>query len=353
MMTNDDFRLRNMGVQTAAAWVLLVVLLTLIFKTLDFIFIPFSIALLIGYALGIPLDFLQRFRLPAPLRTLGVVLLIITCVYLLGRLVNANINEFQAQLPHFEDKFWVYARGLLNWLDISQEQAREMYNAFLANFSQFDFKPVGSLVQRLGGSFFSFLGNMLWVILFLVFILAERESIARRLVRGVGDQGAAEVLQVMSRINKAVQSYLGLKTMISVLTGVLVAIVLSFLQIPFAILWGVLAFLLNFIPNIGSLISVIPPVAITLFQYGSMTMTLLVAASLVIIHLFVGNVLEPKVMGRGLNLSPLVVLLSLVFWGWLWGIPGMLLSVPLTAAIRIAFEQMEVTRPVAIMISED
>jgi len=95
-----------------------------------------------------------------------------------------------------------------------------------------------------------------------------------------------------------------------------------------------------------------PPVAITFFQYGSLTRTLLVTGSLVIIHFFVGNVLEPKIMGRGLNLSPLVVLLSLVFWGWLWGIPGMLLSVPLTAAIRIACEQMEITRPLAIMISE-
>jgi len=351
-MTIDDFRFQNQGVRTAAAWALLVVLLTLILKTLDFLFIPFSIALLIGYALGIPLDFLQRFRLPAPLRTMGVVFLVIVCVYLLGRLVNVNIKEFQAQLPVFEDKFWIYTRSLLDWLDISQEQAREMYNAFLTNFSQLDFKPVGSLVQRLGGSFFSFLGNMLWVLLFLVFILAERESFARRLVRGVGDEGAADILQVMSRINKAVQSYLGLKTIISVLTGVLVAIVLSLFQIPFAVLWGVLAFLLNFIPNIGSLISVMPPVAITFFQYGSLTRTLLVTGSLVIIHFFVGNVLEPKIMGRGLNLSPLVVLLSLVFWGWLWGIPGMLLSVPLTAAIRIACEQMEITRPLAIMISE-
>jgi predicted PurR-regulated permease PerM len=122
--------------------------------------------------------------------------------------------------------------------------------------------------------------------------------------------------------------------------------------IHFAVLWGVLAFALNFIPNIGSLISVVPPVAITLFQTGSVTKTLVVAGILITIQMVVGNVVEPKVMGRGLNLSPLVVLLSLLFWGWMWGIAGMLLSVPLTAAIKIGMEQLDSTRPIARLMAD-
>jgi predicted PurR-regulated permease PerM len=110
---------------------------------------------------------------------------------------------------------------------------------------------------------------------------------------------------------------------------------------------------MNFIPTIGSIVATIPPIAVTLFQSGSISKTLLVAVLLIVIQVIVGNILEPKVMGRGLNLSPLVVLLSLIFWGWIWGIPGMLLSVPLTAAIRIAMEQIDSTRTVAALISSE
>jgi len=344
-------KLQGFGVVKAAAWATLLVCMTLIFKTLAFLFVPFFISLLLCYALGIPMEILQRFRVPSSLRIIIVVLFILSFLYLIGSMVSLNIKEFYLQFPQFEKKFWDYASYLLNWFNISPDQAREMYDSFLKSFKQIDLQPIGSMVQRLSGSFFSFFGNMFWVILIMVFMLAERESITQRLVEGLGAEKAGPALEVIGRINKAVQNYLGLKTLISLLTGVLVTVALAVFDVPFALLWGVLAFLLNFIPNIGSLISVLPPIAITLFQFGSFGKAALVALILVAIQLVVGNILEPKIMGRGLNLSPLVVLLSLVFWGWMWGIAGMLLSVPLTAALKIAFEQLDSTRAVAILMS--
>jgi AI-2 transport protein TqsA len=339
------------GIIKVASWVLVIVLLTVIMKTMAFLFIPLSISLLFCYALGIPLDFLQRFPIPSFMRTLLVILFIVIVIYLLGRLVSINIREFQGQLPLFEEKFWEYARSILTWLNISPDQVREVYDSFLKSFSGMDFKPVGTLVQRLSGSFFSFLGNMMWVFLFMIFMLAERENFTKRIVKGFGKTRSESVLDALGRINKAVQDYLGLKTLISMLTGVLVTLTLFVLDVPFAVLWGVLTFLLNFIPNIGSLIAVLPPVAIALFESGSFGKMFIVALVLVCIQIVVGNYVEPKMMGRGLNLSPLVVLLSLVFWGWMWGIPGMLLSVPLTAAIKIACEQLDSTRTVAVLMS--
>jgi len=141
-----------------------------------------------------------------------------------------------------------------------------------------------------------------------------------------------------------------LKTLISLLTGVLVALSLYLLQAPFPFLWGLLAFLLNFIPNIGSIVAGIPPILVTLFDSGSITKTLMVAVAFIVIQIVVGNFVEPKVLGKGLDLSPLIVLLSLLFWGWLWGIPGMLLSVPLTAALKISMEQFDRTKPLAILL---
>lgn len=335
-----------------AAWLLIAVLGTLILKTLSFLFVPFAVAILLVYALGMPLDLLARLNIPNFLRIFVVVCLCFIFMYLFGRLVAANIKEFHEQLPFFEEKFWSYGQLLLSLAGMSVVEAKEMYASFLASFSQADFKPIGAMVQKMSGSFFSFLGDTMWVLLFLIFLMAEREGFPLRVVRSLGRENSEPVLAALGRINKAVQHYLGLKTAISALTGFLVSICLMLFGIHFAVLWGVLAFALNFIPNIGSLISVVPPVAITLFQTGSVTKTLIVAGLLVTIQMVVGNVVEPKVMGRGLNLSPLVVLLSLLFWGWMWGIAGMLLSVPLTAAIKIGMEQLDSTRPLARLMAD-
>ncbi|MCD6292187.1 MAG: AI-2E family transporter, partial [Deltaproteobacteria bacterium] len=230
-------------------------------------------------------------------------------------------------------------------------QVRESYAGFLSSLGGTDFKSAGSFVKHLSGSFFAFLGNAIWVVLFMIFMLAEQDEFPKRIVKAFGQEASAPIIEALDRINKSVQDYLGLKTMISFFTGILVSLTLFLFGVPFAVLWGVLAFLLNFIPNIGSMISVIPPVLITLFQFGSISKTLSVLAVLIALQTVVGNFVEPKMMGKGLNLSPLTVLLSLLFWGWMWGIPGMLLSVPLTAAIKIAFEQIEATRPFAMMMA--
>lgn len=336
----------------SAAWMLLAVLGTVILKQLAFLFIPLAIALLLVYVLGIPLEFLARYKVPNFLRIILVISLGFGFLYLFGRLVSANIAEFNRQLPFFEERFWSYVESLFSWAGITDAEVKEIYEAFMASVTQSDLKPIGSIAQKMSGSFFSFLGSTMWVLLFLIFLLAERERFRPRIMRSLGRDNSEPVLEALQRINTSIQHYLGLKTLISAGTGCIVAITLMLFGIHFALLWGVLAFALNFIPNIGSLIAVIPPVAITLFQTGSITRTLVVAGLLTTIQLVMGNVLEPKVMGRGLDLSPLVVLFSLLFWGWMWGIPGMLLSVPLTAAIKIAMEQLEGTRPVARLIAD-
>ena len=338
-------------ITTAASWLLILVLLSIILQNLSFIFIPFIFAILACYAMGIPLDYLKRLKVPSFLRIFLIIVFVLAMIFMLGKLVTVNIAAFQRQLPVYETKFWEYSGQVLSYFEISQEQGEEMIDSFLSNFKQKRLASLGGIVQTLGSSFFSFLGNLMWVLLFMIFILAEREAFTRRLVKALGEERAAPVLETLDHVNKAVQEYLGLKTAISLLTGLLVTMVLWMFGIDFALLWGTLVFIMNFIPTIGSIVATIPPIAVTLFQSGSIGKTLLVALLLIAIQVTVGNIIEPKVMGRGLNLSPLVVLLSLIFWGWIWGIPGMLLSVPLTAAIRIAMEQINSTRTVAALIS--
>jgi len=338
------------NVTVVASWLLLLVLLTFILQTLSFLFIPLCFAILVCYALGIPLDYLKRFHLPGFVRILLVVGIVLVFIYMLGQLVALNAVNFHSKLPEYETKFWEYANIILSRFDITREQANEAVSAFLSKIRQNQFS-FSNIIQNLSVSFFSFLGNVLWVLLFMAFILAERDAFIKRLVNQIGKENATPILESINQINQSVQQYLGLKTLISLLTGVLVTIILTIAGVDFALLWGVLTFVLNFIPTIGSIVATLPPIAITLFQSGSIAKTLIIAILLLCIQFVVGNVLEPRLMGRGLNLSPLVVLLALLFWGWLWGIPGMLLSVPLTAAIRIAMEQIDATKTVAVLIS--
>lgn len=326
------------------------VALVFILQSMSFILIPFLFALLFCYAIGIPMDYLQMHHVPAVIRILLTIVFLVTILYGLEKIIQQNLVSLVQSWPLFEEKFWVYASQILSRFHMSEEKAREALNGFFTNMGKDELKPVGVMVQHLGSSFFSFVGNAFWVILFVAFILSERGAIARKIVKGFGPEQAIDILDIMHRINKSVQQYLGLKTLISLFTGVLVAIALALLQAPFPLLWGLVAFLLNFIPNIGSIVAGIPPVLLTLFDSGSITRTLAVTVAFVVIQTVVGNVIEPKILGKGLDLSPLVVLLSLLFWGWLWGIPGMLLSVPLTAALKITLEQFEKTKPIAIML---
>ncbi|MDX1775298.1 MAG: AI-2E family transporter [Desulfobulbales bacterium] len=340
-------------VSKAAFWLLLLVLLTVILKTLSFLFIPLIFAILACYAMGIPFDFLKKLKIPGSLRILIITAIVLAVIFVLGKLVTHNVKQFQIQLPLYEAKFWDYAGKILIYFDISEEQGKEMIDAFFSNLKQKKFASLGGMVQNLGSSFFSFIGNLMWVLVFMIFILAEREAFTRRLIKKLGKQKAAPVLETMARVNQSVQQYLGLKTLISLLTGLVVVVILTLLGVDFALLWGTLVFILNFIPTIGSIVATVPPIAITFFQFGSIGKTIVVAILLIATQLIVGNILEPKIMGRGLKLSPMVVLLSLIFWGWIWGIPGMLLSVPLTAAIRIGMEQLDSTRTIAELISSD
>ncbi|GAB4335979.1 MAG: AI-2E family transporter [Desulfobulbaceae bacterium] len=327
--------------------------LVFILQTMSFILIPFLFALLFCYAIGLPMDYLQEHHVPAIIRILLTLLLIAAMFWGLEKIIQKNLVNLVEAWPQYEEKFWVYANLVLARFDIPEEQARATIEGFFSSIGKEGLKPVTSMLQYLSGSFFSFMGNTFWVVLFVIFILSERDGLARKIVRGVGPQRAIDILDTMRRINRSVQQYLGLKTLISLLTGVLVAVALLLLQAPFPFLWGLLAFLLNFIPNIGSIVAGIPPILVTLFDSGSLTRTLLVAVAFVVIQTVVGNFIEPKVLGKGLDLSPLVVLLSLLFWGWLWGIPGMLLSVPLTAAIKISLEQFDSTKPIAILLGDN
>ena len=205
---------------------------------------------------------------------------------------------------------------------------------------------VAKMLSGLGGV----LTNSFLILLTVIFILLEASSFPRKVRAAFGDPKNS--LSQFSKITEAVNNYLAIKTLVSLGTGVVVTIWVGLLGIDFPVVWGLLAFLLNFIPNLGSIISAVPPVLLGYIQFG-IGRALIVAAGYAVVNVVFGNWVEPKLMGRKLGLSTLVVFLSLVFWGWVWGPAGMLLSVPMTMVVKIALESHPSTKWISILLDSE
>jgi len=190
------------------------------------------------------------------------------------------------------------------------------------------------------------LSNTLLVLLTVVFILFEAAGFPDKFRAAFGH---SESSQRFTKIRSEIQHYLGIKTVVSLTTGVAIGVAMAILGVDFPILWGGLAFLLNYIPNLGSILAAIPPVLLATVQLGP-SQALVVAIVFVAVNVVLGNFVEPYFMGRRLGLSTLVVFLSLVFWGWVWGPVGMLLSVPLTMVVKIMLENTEDLRWIAVLL---
>ncbi len=201
------------------------------------------------------------------------------------------------------------------------------------------------------GSFVTFAGHALLVFIFMIFILVGQPHLPTRIHAAFDPEQAQRICEILEHITQDLQTYFSAKALISLVTGILVNLTLIFFAIDFAMLWGVLAFMLNFIPTAGSTLAAIPPIIIALLKFDSFIPAIWIAASLTFINVLLGGLIEPRLMGQRLNLSPVLVILSLLFWGWLWGIMGMALAVPIMATIKIVCENIPALRFVSVLIS--
>ena len=186
----------------------------------------------------------------------------------------------------------------------------------------------------------------------LVFMLIEAESFHDKLVAALGSGNRKRVDQSLTRATKKIQRYITVKTLVSLTTGLLTWFIASLIGLDFAFIWGAVAFQLNFIPYLGSIIAVFPPTIIALLQFDDLTPALITLFVLGGLQFSIGNIIEPRIMGRTLSLSPTVVFTSLLFWGWFWGPLGVVLSVPLTAVIKTLCQYTAPLRPLALILGD-
>jgi len=276
-----------------------------------------------------------------------IVILVLTASIGLGEMIYYSLADLIAN----------YQRYQMNLLNLIREVAGTVPQPVTDLVQEFFHQESSSIERRMYllqtslGSFFGFLSKALVVVVYLVFLLSDRLNMPRRIQAGFTSDRAQRIRDVVERINASIEQYIAVKTWMSVLTGVLTTAVLWIFKVDYAVFWGIVAFLLNYIPYLGSLIGTSLPVLLILVPFGNLILTLVLLAVLLVVQNGIGYFIEPRLAGNRLNLSPLVIILSLAFWGSLWGIVGMILAVPLMVVIKSILENIAETRPLAMLLS--
>ena len=297
-------------------------------------------------SIGAPCVFwLTRRRVPTSVAVLLVVGFMMTIVALIGMLVGTSVTQFTSRLPQYAqrlDEEAIAFTGVLSKLGINlpvEELIKKVNPGVAMNLA-------AKFLTELRGV----LTNTFLIIFTMIFMLLEASTFPAKLRAALG--GSDEKLGPFRKFAENLNRYVVLKSALSLLTGICVTIWMAILGVDFPLLWGLLAFLFNYIPTIGSILVAVPAVLLAFIQFG-LGKAVLVAIGFLAVNVLIGTVTEPRVMGRGLGLSTLVVFLSLVFWGWVLGPVGMLLSVPLTMTLQIGLESNEGTRWIAILLGPE
>lgn len=336
----DDIKLTTVKKGNLLINIAAIVIIIAGMRAASSILIPVMLAIFIA-VIFLPLFiWLRRKRIPAVLSLLCVIISILIIGFLLATFVQISLSDFSSTLPFYKNSINLNSieQGLNK---IGIEIPDNIIN------KNFDPNILVEMIRKILSSVGSVLGDTLVIILIVIFILLEAWDFPEKVKASFDDPITS--MKRVSVFMDNIQNYVVIKSIISLMTGVLIAIWLWILGLDFPILWGLLAFLLNFIPTIGSIIAAIPAIFWGFIQLG-IGPAALVGTGYLVVNLVMGNLVEPRYMGKGLGLSTLVVFISLIFWGWVFGPIGMLLSVPLTMTVKIALDSNKDTLWIATLI---
>lgn len=313
---------------------------------------PLLLAVFLGYVIFPSHRRLTR-RIPAMASVVLLAGVSVGLLVLLGWQILGSAAQLREDMPHLIERAQVlihavegiYLDYLPPWL---AGEVKDVIRGQIQSVSLL--KQVAS---ELGGAAADTFTQSVLVGIYLVFLLVEAGRVPRRVQSAFQKEQADQVLAVVGNINQAMADYLRVKVKASLVLAAPVTVVLWIFGVKFALMWGMLTFLLNFIPYLGSIIACSAPMLLAFLQMDTLGRPSAVAVLLISIHMLSANVVEPAMTGRAVGLSPLVILVALSFWGLCWGITGMLLAVPLTVMLRIVLENVALTRPFARLMAED
>ncbi|WP_319561568.1 AI-2E family transporter [Marispirochaeta sp.] len=325
--------------------ILTVIVVGAVLKFAQAAMIPLAIAIILFFVFTPLLALMEKFRIHRIIAITVVIVIFFGFFYLFGLFIYASVKSFIIQLPKYQARFTTLlievSRELFERFDVSPTVLAEI------NWG----RTLQNSLLSVSGSLMSLLGNLVMITLFLIFLLLEQNRFQIKVRKAFHISMSDRIYFIMKHINEQIGRYLSIKFIISLATGILIYLSLTIVGLDFPIIWGSLAFFLNFIPNIGSSFMVIVIIIMSFLQfYPDMRPILLVSTSVIAIQVTLGNIIDPRLQGRRLNLSPFLILVSLLVWGWLWGIVGMFLAVPIMAIIKIICENIPALRSIAILM---
>ncbi len=312
--------------------------------------LPFVVALFLSNIFRPLVSYLRSKKVPMVVAILLVLVLVGGVLIGVGFIGLSSVKSLIAAMPRYEAK-WNHTilPGILHLIDNApaeiQQQVKDLQWTNIIDVSM-----ILGAVSVGAGTFVTLMSRLVLILLFMLFILAGNGMFARKVESAYHAKSAGRIGFILSEVEKKIRRYLITVTTINAVSGVLTVVILSIFGVDLALLWGLLTFLVNFIPTIGSIIAVVLPISVAFLQFDTVGTPITVAIILIVTQFLLGSVITPKVMGSSLNLSPLLVLISLIIWGWIWGPWGMILSVPITSTIKILLENLEGMSPIAILM---
>jgi AI-2 transport protein TqsA len=318
--------------------------LAVVLKITGGFLLPFVVALFLHLIFYPLIDWMKKSKIPNALVYLVVISITFSVMFVVSILIYSGLEQFIKILPRYQpalESLFAKIKELVSrHLQISDFNLLEQIN--LGTISGF----IGSSI----GTFLNFFTSTLLMLVYFIFMLVGHGQLRSKIKKSLNPEQAEKMSKFVDQATKKANKYLLIKTGVSLITGVNAGIILFIAGIDFPFIWGFLTFLFNFIPNIGSPLITILPLILAALKFGSFLPVLILALCLVANQSIVANVIEPRWAGKSLNLSPLLILFSLIVWGWLWGILGMILAVPMMAIIKIALENSDSTRPIALLM---
>jgi len=319
----------------AALIILVVVAVGIVLQQAKPVLFPFFLAVFLSFVLSPILDFLTRKKIPQAVSILFIVIFSFFIIYLLGLLFYSSGKTFASEFPKYGQKIGSILASIQEQLKLTFPKLETV-----GWVEQLDINRIGGFLLSSLGPFFSFIALLFLIFIFLIFMLAGRGNIKAKIDKSFNKERSSQIIDVIQKIDNQIQKYLAIKTVVSFTTGVLATVVLMIFGVDFAIVFGFFTFILNYIPNIGSLIATALPLTVAAFQFETLWPAFWILIILGSIQMIIGNFIEPRVMGKGLGLSTLVVLFFLFFWGWMWGVAGVILAVPTAATIKIVCDNI-------------
>jgi predicted PurR-regulated permease PerM len=316
---------------TIAAWIVAAAVIGFVFKSAKSVLFPLFLALFIYFILAPLQDLLMKIKISRTISLILIVLFAFIALYLMAILFYNSGKSFASDLPDYGTTLKNMVDKLKNSIELPGGGKFDP----LAWVDNLDVAKIGTFLLNSLGTFVSILSTIFLALIFLIFMLAGRGKLDEKIRRFSEAHHSARIIKMVENVDHQVQKYLALKTVVSFVSGLIALVIFLSFGLRYAILWAFITFLLNYIPNIGSFIAKIIPFGFALLQFDRFWSAAWMLIILLAADAVMGMIVEPRVMGKGLGLSPLAILIALFLWGWLWGIPGMILAVPIMVVMKI------------------